>query len=374
MPYPQSGSQPSFERTRAISRMLLAIVVFLVSRAIATRGAHGLASGPWEPMLEQAMLAFLLLLGFSFLGYTQDRQAHPIAEQGLVQREGWGGETALGLALGWAMALASLTSIVLAGGLVVRLNFTPGAFGWLLVDGCFFAVSTLVVTLAFQGYPLQTASRAFGDSAAAMLLAILYGLVQINTAGASRASTAFCFAFGLLLGIAYLRTRALWLPWGLHFGWIAAQALLFGLPVNGVTAYSPVVQCDAYAREFFSGGPYGLQGSWFAVLLALAAIPVLLQMTSDLHFRHNAPKLVPGGIPVDLDSLARRQHEAATREQEPAAPPLVQILPAGPAAGTTPAAEVGSLTQAVPGLAGSDAAGTGDSGQSEGESRGEDAK
>jgi len=33
---------------------------------------------------------------------------------------------------------------------------------------------------------------------------------------------------------------------------------------------------------------------------------------------------------VDLDAAARRQHEAATRTAEPAAPGLVQILPALP--------------------------------------------
>ncbi len=319
-----------FQRARAFSRMLLAVVVFLIARVIAERGAQGLATGRWEPILEQAMLAFLLLLGFSFLGLTQDRQPHPIAEQGFLRRPGWQGEAARGLALGWAMALVAFLPLVLTGGVVIRLNLAASAFGWLLVDAFFFALSTLAVTIVFQGYPFQCAMRAFGESSAALLLAILYGLMQINSPGASRASTAFCFAFGLLLGIAYLRTRALWLPWGLHFGWIAAQALLFGLPVNGATSYSPVIQSDAYAPVFWGGADYGLNGSWFAVILALAAIVALLRVTRDLSFLHNAPVLVPGGIPVDLDAASRRQHEAATRDEAPAAPPLVQILAASP--------------------------------------------
>lgn len=319
-----------FQRTRAFSRMLLAVVVFLLARVLAQRGAAGLATGRWESILEQAMLAFLLLLGFSFLGLTQDRQQHPVAEQGFLRRKGWQREAARGVALGWAMALAGFLPLMLFGGLVVRLSVTPGAFGWLLVDAVFFALSTLAVTIVFQGYPFQCAMRAFGEPSAALLLAILYGLMQINSPGAGRASTAFCFAFGLLLGMAYLRTRALWLPWGLHFGWIAAQALLFGLPVNGTTSWSPVVQSDVYAPVFWGGADYGLNGSWFAVLLALAAIVVLLRVTRDLNFLHNAPVLVPGGIPVDLDAAARRQHDAATREQAAAAPPLVQILAAAP--------------------------------------------
>jgi hypothetical protein len=38
--------------------------------------------------------------------------------------------------------------------------------------------------------------------------------------------------------------------------------------------------------------------------------------------------IVPGGIPVDLSAAGQRQHEAATAPVVPAAPALVQILPA----------------------------------------------
>jgi hypothetical protein len=318
-----------FNRARAVSRLLLALIVFLLARFIAERSAHGFADSAAEPLLAQAMLAFMLLLGFAFLGLTQEKQTHPVAEQGFLRRTGWRGEVGLGIAFGWAMALLCLIPVVVFGALVVRFTPTLAAFGWLFVDVLFFSLATLAITVAFQGYPFQCAIRAFGEPAATLLMAILYGLMQISYPGANRASTAFCFAFGLLLGIAYLRTRALWIPWGIHFGWIAAQALLFGLPVSGSTAYSPVIQSDAYAPTFFAGGDYGFNASWFAALVALAAIPMLFRLTRELSFRYNAPVLVPGGIPVDLDAAARRQHESATRDETPAAKPLVQIMPVG---------------------------------------------
>ena len=64
-------------------------------------------------------------------------------------------------------------------------------------------------------------------------------------------------------------------------------------------------------------------------------MPVVFRVTRDLDFRYNAPVIVPGGIPVDLDAAARRQHEAAMGQAEPATPALVQIFPAAP---TPPAA------------------------------------
>jgi uncharacterized protein len=60
----------------------------------------------------------------------------------------------------------------------------------------------------------------------------------------------------------------------------------------------------------------------------LAMMPVVYRVTRDLDFRYNAPVIVPGGIPVDLDAAAKRQHESAMGTTEPATASLVQILPA----------------------------------------------
>ena len=132
-------------------------------------------------------------------------------------------------------------------------------------------------------------------------------------------------ALGLVLSVAYLRTRGLWLSWGLNFGWKASRALLFGLAVNGVNSHSPVVQGDPMGPFWLTGGGFGVEGSWVTFIILLAALPVVFRITRDLDFLYNAPVIVPGGIPVDLDAAARTQHEAAMGAAEPAAPALVQI-------------------------------------------------
>jgi hypothetical protein len=59
---------------------------------------------------------------------------------------------------------------------------------------------------------------------------------------------------------------------------------------------------------------------------------MVYRVTRDLDFRYNAPVIVPGGIPVDLDAAARAQHEAAMGPAAaPAAPGLVQIVGSGTA-------------------------------------------
>ena len=79
---------------------------------------------------------------------------------------------------------------------------------------------------------------------------------------------------------------------------------------------------------WLTGSGFGLDGSWIAFFVLLFAWPVVYRLTRELDYRYNAPVIVPGGMAVDLDAAARQQHEAATREAEPAAPALVQILPA----------------------------------------------
>lgn len=89
-----------------------------------------------------------------------------------------------------------------------------------------------------------------------------------------------------------------------------------------------------------TGGGFGLDGSLIAVVALLLAFPVVYRITRELDFKHNAPVIVPGGIPVDLEAAGRREHEAAMGAAEtPPSQPLVQILPAASPAASYNASE-----------------------------------
>ena len=307
----------------------MAVLYFFLARVLARHGAHGLVSQDWSPLVEQAMFAFLLLFGYAGFGFSFDRQLRPVSQQGLPFRAGWFGEAGLGMAAGWAIAVICILPVVLFGAVFVHLSISRAGFGWLVVETAYFALSTLAVQVAFRGYPFQCMIVAIGDLPAALMLSVLYGILNAKLPGAGNASMAVNIALGLLLAMAYLRTRALWLPWGLQFGWVASRALLFGLPVNGNGSHSPLIQSDMIAATGLTGGDFGLDGSWLAFALILLAMPFVYNLTRELSYVHNAPVLEPGGIPVDLDAAARTQHEAATRDAAPEVKPLVQILPAG---------------------------------------------
>jgi hypothetical protein len=326
-------------RFRAYLQFVAAVLYFFLARSLAHRGAQGLAVEQWSPLVEQAMLAFLLLLGYAAMGFWIDRQNHPISEQGLPRREGWPGEAGVGLAFGWSVAVVCVLPLTLAGGIAIVLSTRLSAWEWLAVDAAFFALAALAEEVAFRGYGFQRFAHAVGPLGAALGFAAFYAIVQALLPGSNRASVAVSVALSLALSTAYLRTRALWLSWGLNFGWKASRALLFGLAVSGVNSHSPVVQGDPMGPLWLTGGGYGLDGSWITFVIILAAIPVIFRVTRDLDFKYNAPVIVPGGIPVDLDAVARRQHEAAMGPTEAATPGLVQIFPAASNPPSVPAEE-----------------------------------
>ena len=314
-------------RLRAYAQFLAAIFYFFLARALAHRGAIGLAPEQFTPLVEQAMLLFLLLVGFTGMGFAINRQQHPMSEQGLARRPGFRREIGMGLTIGWAAALICTIAMALGGGIVIRLSLDLRSWGWLVADALYFAFLAMAEEVAFRGYVFQRFTRAVGSTGAVLGFGLLYAFlmaVQIGTT--RRVSLAFWFLFSVLLSTAYLRTRALWVSWGLNFGWKASRALLFGLAVNGDTSHTPIVQGDPTGPFWLTGAGFGLEGSWFAFLVLMAAIPVLYSATRDLDFRYNVPELIPGGIAVDLDAAARRQHEQAMGAA-PAQPTLVQIAP-----------------------------------------------
>lgn len=325
---PGNGAAPPApvgSRLRSYLHFVFAVFYYFLARSLAYHGAQGFAGLLWSPLLEQAMLVFLLLFGYAAMGFWFQHRLHPIAAQGLPRRPGYPAEFGLGLATGWGIALICVIPMAIGGGIAVVLSGRLADFGWLFSDMAFFLLATLAEEIAFRGYAFQRFVDAVGPLGAAVGFAAYYGIVQQLMPGSSHVSFAVSCALGLLLATAYLRTRALWVGWGLNFGWRASRALLFGLAVSGVGSHSSVVIGDPMGPFWLTGGGFGLDGTWIAFFVILAAIPVLWRLTRDLDYRYNAPTIIAGGIPVDIDAASRAQHEAAMGPAAP--PPLIQIAP-----------------------------------------------
>jgi len=79
------------------------------------------------------------------------------------------------------------------------------------------------------------------------------------------------------LAIAYLRTRSLWLPFGLHWSWNWTQASLLGLPVSGINRVAPTPVLHAFnaGPDWLTGGAYGIEGGAACTIALLASTLVV---------------------------------------------------------------------------------------------------
>jgi hypothetical protein len=113
--------------------------------------------------------------------------------------------------------------------------------------------------------------------AAALCFSVLFGAAHLWNPHSSPWAFVNTVAVGILLSFAYIRTRRLWLPWGIHFAWNAALGLGFGLPVSGLTEFSVVVHGRAQGPQWLTGGAYGIEAiAVGTAVIVLGFVPLFL--------------------------------------------------------------------------------------------------
>ena len=125
--------------------------------------------------------------------------------------------------------------------------------------------------LLFRGILFRWIEEFAGSWAALILTSALFGFVHIENPGATWFSSfAIAVEAGLLLGGAYMLTRSLWAPIGLHAAWNFTQGYVFDIPVSGVPEQG-LVQAKLAGPPLLSGGQFGLEASVLGLLVATAA-------------------------------------------------------------------------------------------------------
>ena len=73
-----------------------------------------------------------------------------------------------------------------------------------------------------------------------------------------------------MLGGAYILTRSLWMPMGLHAAWNFTQGPVLGVPVSGNATHG-ILQARLTGPTILSGGAFGLEASMIAIAVCSAA-------------------------------------------------------------------------------------------------------
>jgi hypothetical protein len=230
---------------------------------------------------------------------------------GLTFHKRWWWDLLFGSIIGaLSLGLAALIAYG-AGGL--RFSFAAGATVYLTIRsmaaiGVLFLVGALAEEALFRGYPLQTLTRARLAWLAILLTSLPFAAIHLSNpnvaAGFTFVNTALA---GVWLAAAYLRTRSLWFPLGVHWAWNWTLGSVLGLPVSGLNlANHTLLRGYDLGPAWLTGGDYGIEGGLACTIVLIistlfiwktrlvSATPELLKMTSE----ENPKRIAEANQPV----------------------------------------------------------------------------
>ncbi len=177
---------------------------------------------------------------------------------------------ARGLALGTVGAFLLFSLIVGVAALLGNYYIVGwgGMNNWLMLLFTAGISAGFVEEFIFRGILFRWIEEFGGSWAALVVTSALFGLAHIMNDNATWFSS-FTIAVeaGLMLGGAYMLTRSLWLPVGLHFGWNMTQGMLWDVPVSG-NDVDGLVDARLVGNPLISGGSFGLEASVIALVVA----------------------------------------------------------------------------------------------------------
>ncbi len=134
--------------------------------------------------------------------------------------------------------------------------------------------------MLFHGYAFQLLIRRLGAFATILPAAVIFGLAHMDNPHSNLLGIGNTMLWGVLFGYAYLRTNALWLPIGLHFGWNVALPM-FGANLSGFTMGVTGYALHWTAGTLWSGGDYGPEGSVLTTAIVMVLFFVLHRFTVE---------------------------------------------------------------------------------------------
>jgi CAAX protease family protein len=227
-------------------------------------------------LIFRSCLAGLLIGGFSwFLAVANHVEEHPIAAQGLPFAPGSLRQFAAGCGLAFVLVVIAVVAVALFGSFTFHPTLNPHSLLRLPIVLLVLITGSLAEELMFRGYPFQRLVEAVGARWAIVVFSLLFSLLHWMNPGANAWGLLNTVVIGVALSVAYLRTRALWLPWGFHFAWNATLGLVFGLPVSGIRLFNVAVHSSAGGARWLTGGTYGLEASLPGAMVVLVALVVV---------------------------------------------------------------------------------------------------
>jgi membrane protease YdiL (CAAX protease family) len=290
----------SNERLRNGWWILIFIVLMLASRFVYTPVSRALQDlGTPLDWLEPLRFGFLLAVTWICVRLRKER----LSSIGFVLDARWARQLGAGALFGIASALLAVLMIWAAGG--VRLEPDPARSLTALASGVYvFLFVALFEETLFRGFVFQRLVAGAGAWIALTVSGLVFATSHWGNPDMHGATlvwaTVELFLGAVLLGLAYLRTRSLALPIGLHFGWNWALGHVLGFGVSGFEHAGWFRPLLLGRPEWMTGGRFGPEASIFAVVVDVLLIALLWK------WKGPAARPVAMDAPVPGASIAAR--------------------------------------------------------------------
>ncbi|WP_203779378.1 CPBP family intramembrane glutamic endopeptidase [Actinoplanes philippinensis] len=262
---------------KRLARPLLLLLIFIAVDALVVTLLNALSGSAVLSLVVGFAAAAGTLLLYAWTTRRIERR-----EPADLPRPGRRRTLARGTLAGIGLFTATVLAIAVLGGF--RIDGWGSFGGMLSIFGLMAGVATVEEVL-FRGILFRQIEERAGTRPALAVSATLFGLLHlINDPTAIGGACAIIVA-GLMAGAAYVATRALWLPIGLHLGWNFAEGGIFGVPVSGADSSTQGLLRGVFdGPALLTGGTFGPEASVFAVLASLLAAICLLRLA---HRRGN---------------------------------------------------------------------------------------
>jgi len=257
-----------------------------------------------ESMLWRVtLLAAALVAGFIC---TRWLEALPWRALGLSLHDGWLRDLLFGSAVGIA-SLALATGIATAGGGLSFTTFARGEFlqvvRALALSAVLFVVAALAEEALARGYPLQTMTRAGLAGLGILITSLAFaGLHFTNPNFSTGIPFLNLVIAGVWFAVAYLRTRSLWFPLGIHWAWNWALGSFFGLPVSGTALVQhSLLHGTDLGPAWLTGGAFGIEGG-MACTITLIVSTIFIWRTRLVSSTEELKRLTSQENPIPAPS------------------------------------------------------------------------
>ena len=248
-----------------LAAMVLAVALFIGANAAGLLIAKLLPSMSQQgALIAKSLINILLVLAvYKFAIRKLGEQPHDD-----LPASGAAKGLAIGLALGFVLfslivglaAMFDVYNIVGSGG---TSDLVAALVGIAIMPA-------FMEELLFRGILFRWLEAFGGSWFALALTSALFGLAHLMNPNATAFSSfAIAVEAGILLGGAYVLTRSLWVPMGLHAAWNFTQGEIYDVPVSGLDSHG-LVTAQMSGPDLLSGGMFGLEASVLALVPATA--------------------------------------------------------------------------------------------------------